>query len=85
MFLEGCLDQLYDHMVSSKLLKSNSPTGRTKPSYRAKKPGFFPCINTPNNTRAFQKVYKGACFGIKMMTIVICTNDQCKVPPIVLC
>ena len=48
MILEGCLDQLYDHMVSSKLLKSNSPTGRTKPSYRAKKPGFFPCINTPN-------------------------------------
>ena len=63
MILEGCLDQLYDHMVSSKLLKSNSPTGRTKPSYRAKKPGFFPCINTPNTTLIWF-VFIGPWFSI---------------------
>ena len=35
-------------MVSSKLLKSNSPTGWTKKPYRAKKPDFFPCVIMAN-------------------------------------
>ena len=45
-------------MVSSKLLKSNSPTGWTKTPYRAKKnPDFFPCVIMANDNGIFIKEF----------------------------